>query len=86
MQGHPPLGGLSQRWLTQELAIFYNFPPVVELGSERGPVGINILVVWIPADGGQGDIDMNATYSDMLKWACLAGTTPLSICELRVAT
>ena len=24
VQGHPPLGGLSQRWLTQELDIFDN--------------------------------------------------------------
>ena len=33
VQGHPLLGGLSQQWLTQELAIFDNFPPVVKLGS-----------------------------------------------------
>ena len=33
MQGHPPLGGLSQRWLTQKLAIFDNLPSVVKLGS-----------------------------------------------------
>ena len=45
VQGHPPLGGLSQRWLTQELAIFDNLPPVVKLGGERSPVGINILDV-----------------------------------------
>ena len=45
VQGHPPLGGLSQRWLTQESTISDNFPPVVKLGSERGPISINILVV-----------------------------------------
>ena len=45
MQGHPPLGGLSQRWLTQELAIFDNLPSVVKLGSVRGIVGIYILEV-----------------------------------------
>ena len=45
VQGHPPLGGLSQRWLTQELAIFDNLPPVFKLGDERGLVGINILAV-----------------------------------------
>ena len=45
VQGHPPLGGLSQRWLTQKLAIFDNQPSVVKLGNERGPVSINILVV-----------------------------------------
>ena len=45
VQGHPPLGGLSQRWLTQKLAIFDNLPSVVKLGSERGPISINILVV-----------------------------------------
>ena len=45
VQGHPPLGGLSQRWLTQELAIFNNLPSVVKLGSERGPISINILAV-----------------------------------------
>ena len=26
VQRHPPLGGLSQRWLTQELAIINNLP------------------------------------------------------------
>ena len=45
VQGHLPLGGLSQRWLTQELAIFDNLPSVVKLGGERGLVGINILAV-----------------------------------------
>ena len=43
MQGHPPLGGLSRLWLTQELAFFDNLPLVVKLGGERGLVGINIL-------------------------------------------
>lgn len=32
-------------WLTQELAIFDNLPPVVKLGGERGRIGINILAV-----------------------------------------
>ena len=45
VKGHPPIGGLSQQWLTQELAIFDNLPLVVELGGERGPVGINILAI-----------------------------------------
>ena len=45
VQGHPPLGGLFQRLLTQQLAIFDNLPPIVKLGGKRGPVGINILVV-----------------------------------------
>ena len=45
VQGHPPLGGLSQRWLAQELAIFNKLPSVVKLGSERGPRSINTLVV-----------------------------------------
>ena len=60
----------------QEFAIFYNLSPVVELSGERGPVGINILAVWIPADGGHGDIDMNATYSDMLKWGLFGRCSP----------
>ena len=51
----------------QELSIFYKFPPLVELGGERGPVGINILAVQIPADGGQGDVNLYASYSDVLK-------------------
>ena len=50
VQGHPPLGGLSQRWLTQELVIFNNLPSVVKLSGEKGLVGINILVIQIPAD------------------------------------
>ena len=45
VQGYPPLGGLSQRWLMKELAIFDNLPLVVELGGEMGPVGINILTI-----------------------------------------
>ena len=45
VQGHPPLCGISQQWLTQKLANFDNFPLVVKIGGERGPVGINILVV-----------------------------------------
>ena len=45
VQSLPPLGGLSQRWLTQELAIFDTLPLVVKLGGERGPIGINILAV-----------------------------------------
>ena len=48
-------------------------PPVVELGGERGPVGINILAVEIPVDGGQRDNDLNATYSDMLKLGLFGG-------------
>ena len=43
VQGYPPLGGLSQRWLMKELAIFDNLPALVKLGGERGLVGINIL-------------------------------------------
>ena len=45
VQGHPPLGGVAQRWLTQKLEIFDNLPSVVKLGSERGSISINILVV-----------------------------------------
>ena len=45
VQSHPPLGGISQRWLTQELAIFNNLPSVVKLGNERGPISINILAI-----------------------------------------
>ena len=50
----------------QELVIFDNLPLVVELDSERGPVGINIITVEILADGRQGYINLNSTYSDML--------------------
>ena len=42
---HTPLGGLSKRWVTNELAIFNNLSPVVELDGERGPSGINFLAV-----------------------------------------
>ena len=76
MQGHPPLGGLSQRWLTEELAIFYNFSLVVKLGGERGPIGIKILPVQIPADGGHGDANLYAAYSDVLKWGLFGGGIP----------
>ena len=40
VQGHPPLGGLSQK-----LAIFNNLPSVVKLGTQRGPISINILAI-----------------------------------------
>ena len=76
MQVHPPLGGLSQRWLTQELAICDNFPPVVELDGEMGPGGINILVVQIPADDWEEDVNLYAAYSDMLKWVLFGGGSP----------
>ena len=45
VQDHPPLGGLSQRWLMQKLTIFDNLPSAVKLDSERGPISINILTV-----------------------------------------
>ena len=45
VQGHPSLCGFSQRCLMQELAIFYNLPPLVEHCSERGLVDINIVPV-----------------------------------------
>ena len=67
VQGHPPLGGLSKRWVTNELAIFNNLSPVVELDGERGPGGINFLDVQILVDGWQGDVDLYAAYSDVLK-------------------
>ena len=51
----------------EKFSIFYNLPPVVKLGSEMGPVGMNILAVQIPADGGQGDVDLYAAYSDVRK-------------------
>ena len=76
MQDSPPLSGLSKRWLTQELAIFNNLPLVVELSSERGPGGINILVVQIRTDGWQGDVDLYAAYSDVLKWGLFGGGSP----------
>ena len=60
----------------QELAIFDNLPPVVELGGERGPIGINILAVSIPTNGRKGDINLNTTYSDMLKWSLFGGGSP----------
>ena len=58
------------------MAIFYCLPPVVKLGGERNAVGINILTVQIPVDGGQGDVDLNAMYSDMLKWGLFCGGGP----------
>ena len=64
----------------QELAIFDNLPPVVKLGGERGPVGINILAVWIPADGRQRDINLNATFLDMLQWGLFGrGSSPINL-------
>ena len=43
VQGYPPLGGLSQRWLAQELGIFNNLSSVVKHGNKRGPSSINTL-------------------------------------------
>ena len=56
--------------------LFINFPPIVELGDEKGPGGINILIVQIPADGWQGDVDLYAAYSDVLKWGLFGGGIP----------
>ena len=55
---------------------FYNLPPLVKLGGERGPVGINILVVQIPADGWQGVVDLYTAYSDVLEWGLFGGSSP----------
>ena len=52
------------------------FAPVVELGGDKGPVGINILAVQIPTDGGQGDVDLYVVYSDVLKWGLFSGDIP----------
>ena len=60
----------------QELAIFYYLPPVVKLGDERDAVGINILTVQITVDRGKGDVDLNSTYSDILKWGVFGGGGP----------
>ena len=48
----------------------------IELGIERGPVGINILVVQIPADGWQGVVDLYTAYSDVLEWGLFGGSNP----------
>ena len=70
----------------KELAIFNNFPLVVELGGERGPGGINILIVQIPADGWQGDVDLYTAYSDMLKWGLFCGgSLPIDLCLVGAA-
>ena len=65
---------------------FYNLPPVVELGGKRGLVGINILTVQILTYGEQGDVDLYAAYSDVLKWGLFGGGILSSICDRRVAT
>ena len=76
MLAHPPLGVLSQRWLTQKSTLFNNLPSLIELGGERGPGGIDILAVQIPWDGWQGDVDLYAAYFDMLKWGLFGGGSP----------
>ena len=68
------------------MALFNNFPPVVELGSERVLGGINILSIEVPSDGWQGDVNMYAVYSDVLKWGLFGGAACLSIYDRRVAT
>ena len=57
----------------QKLAIFDYFPAVVKLGGKRGPVGINILTVEISTNGRQGDINLNATYTDIIKLGLFCG-------------
>ena len=57
----------------QESALFNTLQPVVELDGERGPGGINILAVQILANGWQGDVDMYAAYSNVLKWGLFGG-------------
>ena len=58
------------------MAIFNNLPQVVELGGEKGPGGINILVVQIQVDGWEGDVDLYVVYSDVLKWGLFGGGSP----------
>ena len=41
-----------------------------------GSVGINILAVQIQKDGGQGDVNVYAAYSDMLKWGLFVRVSP----------
>ena len=66
----------------QELAIFYNLPLVVEHGGERGPIGIKILIIQISVDGGQGDVDLYASYSNMIKWGFFGGgSPPIYLCQ-----
>ena len=80
MLGHPPLGGLSKRWLTQESALFNNLPPVVELGGDRGHSGTNILAVQIPAYGWQGDVDLYVVYFDVFRWGLFGeGSAPIDL-------
>ena len=57
-------------------AILNNFPPIVELDSERSPSGINILAVQKLVDGWYGDVGLYAAYSNVLKWGMFGGVIP----------
>ena len=76
MQGHLPLGGLSQRWLTQELASFNKLLSVVKLRRDTGLSSINTLALYKPVDGRQRNIDLNAPYTDLLQWRLFGGGSP----------
>ena len=86
VQVHPPLGGLSQRWLTQESAIFNNLPPVIKLGDERDLGDITSAPYrYRRMDGREMSTYMPRTLT-CSSGACLAGATRLPICDRRVAT
>ena len=53
---------------------------VVKLGSDRGPISINIISILKLVDGTQGNINLNATYSDLLQWGLFGrGIPPINV-------
>ena len=85
MQGHLPLGGLSQSWFPQELSILYYLPAVVKLGSDGGPSSIFTLAIQKPADGLQGNVNLHAPDLNLLQMGMFSGRARLMIYDQRVA-
>ena len=73
---NPTLSCISQLWLTLEPAIFNQLPPIVELGDERCPGGINICAIDIPADNRQENVNPLATDSDVSQWSMFSMGCP----------
>ena len=64
---YTPLSGLSHIQLTLELTVLDQLPPIVKLGGEGGPSGINVYAIEKSVNGRQRNINSLAMDTDVLK-------------------
>lgn len=70
---NPPLYGLSNLCFTLEPTIFNQLQLIVELGDERCSGGINICIIEIPADSGQGNVNPLLVVLDVIQKGMFGG-------------